>query len=281
MGPGRIDAKRKLVLMGALVAAFSLTAAAGQKPASIDEALSGLGSRDEKAVNEASKFLVSHEKAARPLLHQAARDWTRVPLLRLRIVRLLGDIGDHGSVDVLRESLMPSEGEKAEESAGVREEIIFTLARLEREKGLRTFRHIYEYFRTGRENSPRVKAAIVSVLPALPQHAETSKGIIALLLRDRDENVREWAMLSFDKLSQPAPRTSAGVLGRRYGLPGEVNTADFAPKTEKVIVGGSELHVTAGDKAVIEGLQEIARGENPGLRKTASYLLARFKNLSN
>ena len=92
----------------------------------LQDALVALSSKDTSSYNDAVKFITKHSQDAEPALRKMCTDKTEPPLARLRAAKLLGDLKDSGSIDVLKSALFSGE----ENNAAVREEMVRSLSKL-------------------------------------------------------------------------------------------------------------------------------------------------------
>src|SRR5437016_786741 len=142
----------------------------------LQDALAGLKSKDASTYEKAAEFLAKHPQQARdPLQKLLQQDDDKDALTRFRAAKLLGDLNDQSSAEVMKKVLFSG----LETNAAVRVEIIRALAKLGRKDV------IIAYSNSGLEKSATVTAAIALALQGSAD--EDSKAELGRLLSATDD----------------------------------------------------------------------------------------------
>jgi HEAT repeat protein len=235
----------RVCLLWFLLAVLVLPAAADK----LQDSLNALSSNDTSIYEKAQDFLLKHgqqaEKPLRDMFHKS-----QDPLTRLRVVMLLGDIGDITAVDDLKQVLYSGN----EDNAAVRAEIILSLAKLGSGNTL------IDYLDSQKEQSPSVKAAIARGLQG--SNDDKSKMALSRLLQSDNWRVFRAAAMSVSRMyelnrpqtEQPKPKAATGK-----------------PQLAEIVSGP-----TPGDEAILQALHAKQSSKDAQISQAAADLLSKL-----
>jgi HEAT repeat protein len=239
----------------------------------LQDALAGLESKDASTYEKAAEFLAKHPQQARdPLRKLLQQHDDKDALTRFRAAKLLGDLNDQGSTEVMKKVLFSG----LETNAAVRVEMIRALAKLGRKEV------IIAYSNSGLEKSATVTAAIALALQGSAD--EDSKAELGRLLSSTDdERVSRAAVFAISKIYEPVlekpqnamPSRSSG-LSKTASSGGKLAPPPPPPSTTADDKAGNtkaKLEPTAADKAIFAALKAKGESKNPAISKEAVALL--------
>jgi hypothetical protein len=258
----------RMALLG-LLAAPALLLGADK----LQDALAGLKSKDASTYEKAAEFLAKHLQEARGPLQTLLQHYDdKDALARFRAAKLLADVNDRDSAEVMKKVLFSG----LETNAAVRVEIIRALAKLGRKDV------IIAYSNSGLEKSATVTAAIALALQGSAD--EDSKAELGRLLSStEDERVSRAAVFAISKIYKSVPENPQKAMPSK---PSEVPKAASSggnpvpppppPSTtpdEKAGTTTPKRDPTPADKAIFAALKAKGESRNTTISKEATALL--------
>jgi HEAT repeat protein len=238
----------------------------------VQNALASLESKDASTYEKAAEFLAKHPQEAREPLRKLLQDYEKSPLTRFRAAKLLGDLNDQDSAELMKKTLFS----RQEGNAAVRVEIIRALAKLGRKD------MIVAYANSGLEKSAPVTAAIALALQGSTD--EDSKVVLGRLLSTNDdERVSRAAVFAISKtyspfLASPQNAAKGKPSGSLKAASSEVKGAPPPPppsatSEDKAGPAETKKEPSAADKVIFAALKAKAESKNAAIRKQAADLL--------
>ncbi len=245
----------------------------------LQDALAGLKSKDASTYEKAAEFLAKHPQQARDPLQKLLQQYDdKDALTRFRAAKLLGDLNDQSSAEVMKKVLFSG----LETNAAVRVEIIRALAKLGRKDV------IIAYSNSGLEKSATVTAAIALALQGSAD--EDSKAELGRLLSATDdERVSRAAVFAISKIYKPVlenPRNAmaskSSGLSKAASSRGKLPAPPPPPSTtpdDKAGNAKAKLEPTAADQAIFAALKAKGESKNPAITKEAAALLQEISKI--
>lgn len=239
----------------------------------LQDALAGLKSKDASTYEKAAEFLAKHPQEARDPLQKLLQQYDdKDALTRFRAAKLLGDLHDQDSAEVMKKVLFSG----LETNAAVRVEIIRALAKLGRKDV------IIAYSNSGLERSATVTAAIALALQGSAD--EDSKAELGRLLSStEDERVSRAAVFAISKIYKPVlqnpqnamPSKSSG-LSKAASSEGKLAPPPAPPSTtpdDRAGAAEAKREPTPADKAIFAALKAKRESKNTAISQEAAALL--------
>lgn len=238
----------------------------------LHDALAGLGSKDVSTYEKAAEFLAKHPQESRDPLQKLLQQYDdKDALTRFRAAKLLGDLHDQASAEVMKKVLFSG----LETNAAVRVEIIRALAKLGRKDV------IIAYSSAGLEKSATVTAAIALALGSADEDSKAELG--RLLSSTEDERVSRAAVFAISKIyksdlqnpQNAVPSKSSG-LSKAASSEGKLAPPPPPPRTTPDDGAGTaeaKREPTPADKAIFAALKAKRESKNTAISQEAAALL--------